>query len=144
MQTLPGCNSPCQLPRLSNRLKHITFLVTLLTALSAPLLAQNISGTITGTARDSSGAVIPNATVLITNSDQNTIVFTGRTNSAGQYTAPFLPVGNYSVAVDAPGFKKAQHTGIKLDVNQNLTTDLVLEPGSAQQTVTVTTSVVRF
>ena len=140
MQTLPGCNSPCQLPRLSNRLKHITFLVILLTALSAPLLAQNISGTITGTARDSSGAVIPNATVLITNSDQNTIVFTGKTNSAGQYTAPFLPVGNYSVAVDAPGFKKAQHTGIKLDVNQNLTTDLVLEPGSAQQTVTVTTS----
>jgi len=140
MQTLPGCNSPCQLPRLSNRLKHITFLVTLLTALSAPLLAQNISGTITGTARDSSGAVIPNATVLIANSDQNTVVFTGKTNSAGQYTAPFLPVGNYSVAVDAPGFKKAQHTGIKLDVNQNLTTDLVLEPGSAQQTVTVTTS----
>jgi Carboxypeptidase regulatory-like domain/TonB-dependent Receptor Plug Domain len=140
MQTLPGCNSPCQLPTFSNRLKHITFLVILLTALSAPLLAQNISGTITGTARDSSGAVIPNATVLITNSDQNTVVFTGKTNSAGQYTAPFLPVGNYSVAVDAPGFKKAQHTGIKLDVNQNLTTDLVLEPGSAQQTVTVTTS----
>ena len=140
MQTLPGCNSPCQLPKFSNRLKHITFLVILLTALSSPLLAQNISGTITGTARDSSGAAIPNATVMITNADQNTVVFTGKTNSAGQYTAPFLPVGNYSVAVDAPGFKKAQHTGIKLDVNQNLTTDLVLEPGSAQQTVTVTTS----
>ncbi len=42
--------------------------------------------------------------------------------------------------MDAAGFKKAEHTGIKLDVNQNLTTDMVLEPGSAQQTVTVTTS----
>ena len=103
-------------------------------------MAQNISGTVTGTVHDSSGAVIPNAAVIITNADQNTVVFTGKTNAAGQYTAPFLPVGNYSVTSDASGFKKAEHTGIKLDVNQNLTIDMVLQPGSAQQTVTVTTS----
>ena len=140
MHTLTGCSPRCQISWFSNRFKKVGFLAILLTTLSSPLLAQNISGTVTGTVRDSSGAVIPNAGVTITNADQNTVVYRGKSNAAGQYTAPFLPVGNYSVAVDAAGFKKAEHTGIKLDVNQNLTTDMVLEPGSAQQTVTVTTS----
>jgi hypothetical protein len=131
------CNFHCQLPKLSNRLKAVACTAIVLTLPCAPLLAQNISGTVSGTVRDSSGAVVPNATITITNTDQNSIIFTGKSNSAGQYTAPFLPVGNYSVTTEAPGFQKAQHTGIKLDVNQNLTVDMALQPGSAQQTVTV-------
>ncbi len=134
------CNFHCQFTRVSNRLKAAACAAIVLTLPCAPLLAQNISGTVSGTVRDSSGAVVPNATITITNTDQNSIIFTGKSNSAGQYTAPFLPVGNYSVTTEAPGFQKAQHTGIKLDVNQNLTVDMALQPGSAQQTVTVTTS----
>lgn len=115
-------------------------LTLFLAALCSPLLAQTISGTITGTVRDSSGAVVPNAVVTITNTDQNAVVFTAKSNSVGQYTAPFLSVGNYMVAAELSGFKKAEHAGIKLNVNQNLTIDMVLEPGSAQQTVNVTAS----
>jgi hypothetical protein len=111
-----------------------------LVVISGMASGQTISGTITGTVQDSSGAVVPNASITITNSGQNVIVFTGKTNSAGQYTAPFLPVGNYAVSAEAPGFKKIEHTGLKLNVNQNLTVDVVLEPGSAQQTVNVSAS----
>ncbi len=115
-------------------------LVLFLTFFCFPLLAQNISGTITGTVKDSSGAVVSGASVTITNTNQNAVVFTANTNAAGQYTAPFLPVGNYSVAVEAAGFKKAERTAIKLDVGQNLTVDMSLEPGSAQETVSVNAS----
>jgi hypothetical protein len=133
-------NLCCWHPRLSHRLTLAVGTAILFTLPACPVHAQTISGTVTGTVRDSSGAVVPNATVTITNTDQNSTIFTGQSNSAGQYTAPFLPVGNYAVTVEAPGFQKAQHTGIKLDVNQNLTIDMTLQPGSMQQTVTVTTS----
>jgi hypothetical protein len=134
------CNFYCQFPNLSNRLKVAACAAIVLTLPCTPLVAQTISGTVTGTVRDSSGAVVPNAAITVTNTDQNSVVFTGKSNAAGQYTAPFLPVGNYAVTADASGFQKAQHTGVKLDVNQNLTVDMTLQPGNAQQTVTVTTS----
>lgn len=124
----------------SHRFARTASAAIILTLAASPLLAQTISGTVSGTVRDASGAVIPNASITVTNTDQNSTVFSGVTNSAGQFTAPFLPVGNYSVTADASGFKKAEQTGVKLSVNQNLTIDLVLQPGSAQQTVTVTTS----
>ncbi len=126
--------------QISKRLQAAGCLAVFLTLLCSPLFGQNISGTITGTVHDSSGAVVPNASVTITNTDQNAVVFTAKTNSVGQYTAPFLPVGNYSVAAEASGFKKAEHTGIGLNVNQNLTLDPALEPGSEEQTVSVSAS----
>ncbi len=133
-------NFYCKFPNLSNRLKVAACAVIMLTLPCTPLVAQTISGTVSGTVHDSSGAVVPNASITVTNTDQNSVVFTGKSNAAGQYTAPFLPVGNYAVTADASGFQKAQHTGVKLNVNQNLTVDMTLQPGSAQQTVTVTTS----
>lgn len=126
-------NFRCRLPNHKNRLTAAATAAIVLT-LASPVLAQTISGTVSGTVHDPSGAVIPNASITVTNTDQNSVVFTGKTNSAGQYTAPFLPVGSYAIAVDAPGFKKAEHAGIKLNVNQNLTLDMTLQPGSAQQT----------
>ena len=141
MQLLPrNRNFPCRSTHLSNRLRMTGYAAIILALPCASLMAQTISGTVSGTVRDSSGAVVPNASITVTNADQNSIVFNGKSNSAGQYTAPFLPVGNYAVTADAMGFRKAQHTGVKLNVNQNLTVDMALQPGSAQQTVTVTTS----
>jgi hypothetical protein len=129
----------CRPSHVKNRLT-CTATAALLFTLASPVLAQTISGTISGTVHDASGAVIPNASITVTNASQNSVVFSGKTNSAGQYTAPFLPVGSYSIAIDAPGFRHAEHVGINLNVNQNLTVDMTLQPGSAQQTVTVTTS----
>ena len=122
------------------RLQAAGCLAVFLMLLCSSLFGQNISGTITGTVRDSSGAVVPNASITITNTDQNAVVFHANSNPAGQYTAPFLPVGNYSVTAEASGFKKAEHTGVGLNVNQNLTLDLTLEPGSEEQTVNVSAS----
>ncbi len=103
-------------------------------------LGQVVTGTIVGTVKDNSGAVIANATVTITNTDQNVVVRTMQTNASGQYSAPLLPVGHYTVTAEAPGFKKSEQTNIPLDVNANLAVNLSLEVGSTQETVTVTQS----
>lgn len=70
--------------------------------------AQVLTGEIDGNVLDSSGASIPNAEVTVTNTDQNLVVRTLKTNSKGQFTAPLLTVGTYKVTVAAPGFKVEQ------------------------------------
>jgi hypothetical protein len=130
-----------RIPRRVFRLAQITCgLMVLLTVLCPSLVGQNIFGTIAGTVQDASGAVVVGASITVTNTDQNAVVFAAKTNSAGRYSAPFLPVGNYSVSAEASGFKIAEQSGIKLNVNENLTVDLSLVPGSTQQTVNVTAS----
>ena len=85
----------------------------LLTAcLATGMFAQDISGTIGGTVLDPSGAAVPSAKVTITNTDRNQVVRTVTTDAAGTYSAPLLPVGNYSIKVEATGFKTETRTGI--------------------------------
>ena len=105
--------------------------------------AQVEQGTITGSVTDASGAVVPNARVTITN------VATGvarETQSAadGHYTAPYLPPGQYEVAVAAQGFDKARVRGVNITVGLTATIDVILKPGSLQQEVTVTAAVVQL
>ena len=59
--------------------------------------AQEITGTILGVVTDSSGAVVPGAKVTITNDDRHQVERTLPTNKDGQYSAPLLPVGRYTV-----------------------------------------------
>jgi hypothetical protein len=99
--------------------------------------AQEITGTINGTVKDASGAAVADATVTITDEDKNIVVRTLKTGDEGQYSAPSLPVGNYSVAVEAPNFKKSIQTNVKLDVNQRRTLDVTLEAGNIAEVVTV-------
>lgn len=107
---------------------------------SAALVSQEVTGSIAGTVRDQTGAVVSGATVTITNTDKNVIVRTVTTSSNGDYSAPLLPIGHYSVTVEASGFKRAVQTGIELNVNDKLTISPMLELGSAQETVTVEAS----
>jgi Carboxypeptidase regulatory-like domain/TonB-dependent Receptor Plug Domain len=104
---------------------------------SAAALGQVVTGTIVGTVKDSSGAALANATVTITNVDENVVVRTIKTNASGEYSAPLLPVGHYAVTAEAPGFKISKRTNITLDVNTNLTVDLTLQVGNAREMVTV-------
>src|ERR1700751_2352932 len=90
------------------RLKVAVTLSLLL--LASVCLAQEITGTIVGTVKDPQGAVLPNATVPVTNTDQNVVVRTVKTDANGNYVAPLLPIGHYSVAVTADGFKKTSQT----------------------------------
>jgi len=93
-------------------------------------------GAINGTVRDSSGGVIPDATVVLhnrsTNLDRN-----AATNSSGFYALTNIQPGEYNLTVSKDGFKTSQRTDVTIDVNQTATLDYTLDPGTVQQTVTV-------
>jgi hypothetical protein len=112
--------------------------VAVLALFATAAFAQVVTGTIVGTVKDNSGAFVANATVTVTNTDENVIVRTLQTNGSGEYVAPLLPVGHYAVTAEAPRFKRGQQTHITLDVNASLTVNFSLQVGSAQETVTVT------
>jgi outer membrane receptor protein involved in Fe transport len=109
----------------------------MLAALAFPQRARaQATATINGTVRDSSGAVIAGATVVLhskgTNLDRSVT-----TNSVGIYVISQIQPGDYSVKVSQTGFRTEIKTNIALDVNQTATLDLTLTPGSTQETVQV-------
>jgi len=111
--------------------------IALLFSLSATALSQEITGNIVGTVKDSSGAAVKGATVTITDDDKGLVVRTITTGDEGEFSAPQLPSANYSLTVEAPGFKKSLQTGLKLDVNQRRAVDVVLEAGNIAEVVPV-------
>ncbi|MBV8894981.1 MAG: TonB-dependent receptor [Acidobacteriaceae bacterium] len=112
-------------------------LLALLVSGCAGVYSQAVTGTVLGTVQDSSGAVVPNAKVALT--EVNTgIVHNTQTNDSGNYTFPDLPEGNYSVTVEAPGFKKETKENNRVDVNMNVRVDVTLQPGSLSESVIVT------
>jgi hypothetical protein len=111
--------------------------VALLLGLSAVAFAQEITGNIVGTVKDSTGAAVRGATVTITDQDKNLVVRTTITGDEGEFSAPQLQAGNYSMTIEAPGFKKSLQTGLKLDVNQRRAVDVTLEAGNIAEVVTV-------
>jgi hypothetical protein len=99
---------------------------------------QEVTGSIVGTVRDSSGAVVPGATVTITDpSKSNAVVRTTTTNDSGEFSAPNLTISVYDVTVEAANFKKAVNTGIKVDVGQRRSIDVELTAGNIAESVTV-------
>jgi hypothetical protein len=104
---------------------------------AAIVSAQEITGSIVGTVTDSKGGVVPNARVTITNTDQQVVVRTLTTDDHGQYAAPLLPVGHYSVTAEIAGFKKVTQSGIAVNVNDKLAVNFTLEVGAVSETVSV-------
>src|SRR5262249_37851642 len=100
-------------------------------------LAQTEQATITGTVTDKSGAVIPEAKVVVTNIRTQAVRET-KTTGDGHYTAPYLPVGQYEVAVEKAGFRRAQVKEVTLRVGFIATVDVSLEPGAVTEAVDVT------
>lgn len=98
--------------------------------------AQTITGTITGVVTDPSGAVIPNATVTVTNTATN-VTHTTKTDRRGAYSVRFLQIGQYRVTASAPGFKTLRSALFALEVNQVAKIDAQLETGKATETVKV-------
>lgn len=91
---------------------------------------------ITGRITDPTQAVVPQAQVLVTNSDTG-ITRSSPSNESGYYSIPLLPRGNYLVVVKKTGFKQVERTGIALDEGQVLRQDFVLEIGQVTETVEV-------
>jgi Carboxypeptidase regulatory-like domain len=109
-------------------------LLLALIGLPSRSFAQN--ATIVGTVSDPTGAAIPNVTVAITNTDTGKTV-TIPTNDAGQYVAPDLPVGHYTVKATASGFKVTDRQGIVLNVGDRLRVDFSMTVGAKTESITV-------
>lgn len=107
------------------------------TLLSAQFLsAQTITGAITGTVTDATGAVVPGVKITAKNVDTN-ITNSAVTNDSGVYSLLYLPVGNYAVTAENSGFKKSQIGPFKLEVNQTARVDFSMQVGDTSETVEV-------
>ena len=114
----------------------------LLLCLAASAWAQLNRGSVTGAVTDPSSAAVPGAKVLLRNEGTNAVLET-TTNETGQYNFPNLPVGTYSIAVEAASFKKAERRAVEVSVSQVARVDFTLEVGSTTETVTVSGEVSR-
>src|SRR5207244_3930409 len=101
--------------------------VTILAVLFSAVLvgAQTSQGRIVGRVTDASGAIVPKATVTIDNAETG-VKRVLETNSAGDYFAPSLNPGIYSVTVTAPTFKTAERRSIRLEVATDIRIDFAL------------------
>ncbi len=115
-------------------MRFALFAFSLLTLLHA----QNPTATLVGTIKDSSGAVVPAATVEVENIDTR-INRTVQASAAGDYTVVSLPPGQYQVTAKATGFKNVRATAT-LQVGETRRVDVAMEVGAVNETVTVTSS----
>src|SRR5438309_52308 len=112
----------------------VSFLVLLVLCLA--VIAQTGTSNITGTVRDTNGAVVAGATVTAKN-EATGVTSTQTTTESGLYSFASLPVGNYTITIEKPGFKTLQKTNNALQVGEPLTVDGALEIGQVSETVTV-------
>lgn len=98
--------------------------------------AQANTATVYGTVADSSGAVVPRATVMLTREDTGQTT-TKVTEESGDFGFTFIPVGLYTLRVDAPGFKSHISKGIMLTAGQQMRQTFTLEVGTVNETVNV-------
>ena len=116
---------------------RIAAVVLCLLVLAGVVEAQQATALLTGTIKDSSGAVIPGAKVTLKNSNTN-IARTANSNKDGEFLFTLIPIGTYEVEVEQAGFSKYVRKGITLEINQNARLDVVLQVGTAAQIVEVT------
>src|SRR5512146_2488217 len=102
----------------------------------AALLAQTDRGVITGTVKDTTGAVVPNAQITATEISTNAAYKT-KTTTSGDFTVPSLPVGSYQVRVENTGFKTHLATNVTVAAGATVSLDIVLELGATQQTIEI-------
>ncbi len=116
-------------------MKKLMF-VLLAQCLAASAWAQQSRGNFFGSVTDSSGAAIAGAKVTITAVATNTVT-TYETNAEGNYSAPLLVVGAYSISVERQGFKRAVRSGLNLAVDQRSQVDFTLDVGGVTETIEV-------
>ena len=102
-----------------------------------PLFSQGNAGRILGRISDQSGGAIAGAAVTATDV-QRGVSRPLTTNEDGEYNAPNLLPGTYTIRAEFAGFKTVERQNIVLEVGQELRVDLTLQPGEQSQTVTVT------
>ncbi|HEU0142655.1 MAG TPA: carboxypeptidase-like regulatory domain-containing protein, partial [Bryobacteraceae bacterium] len=123
------------------RFSLIVLSSVLLLAASIPLelSAQSITGTIVGTVTDVSGGTVSAATVTLTNEDTN-LEYRAAVAATGEYVAPNLPPGTYTVKTELAGFKPSVIRNLRLLASRTVRADVVLEPGAVAQAIEVSAS----
>ena len=111
-------------------------IVILLLVIASATFSQTGRGTLTGTATDSSGAVVPRVSVVLTNAETKTR-YEAQASAAGVYAVPELPYGRYTVEIRQTGFQTALANDVQIAVNQVTRLDVTLQVGEVQQSVEV-------
>src|ERR1700722_10534476 len=101
------------------------------------------TGTILGTITDSTGAVLPNVKITVTNTATN-VAFNTESNSAGDFNAPSLQPGTYAVSAQTSGFEKSQTDSFTLAIDQKIRINLSLKPGAVTETLEVAAQAVNL
>src|SRR5215472_14059917 len=112
-------------------------LLAVLFGLTLAAWGQEVTAAIVGTVTDPSGAPINGATVTATDTERGTI-WNAKTNDAGAYNIPRVPVGTYKLEITAQGFQKAVYPPFTLVLNQTARVDAQLKVGQVTETVEVT------
>jgi hypothetical protein len=99
--------------------------------------AQIAAGSLTGTVKDSSGAVVVGSTITLRN-DATGVVETVQTTSTGTYVFDGINPGTYTLQASSPGFKEYLLSGVEIHVQQTVTADITFELGRIAQKLTVT------
>src|ERR1039458_6117886 len=123
--------------RMSCWLISLSSVLSLCLICSTLTFAQGTGGRILGRVADSSGAVLANVKVTLTN-EATGASSESTTNDSGEYGFPQVPVGTYRLEFDLAGFKKNLQRGVNVDLNQVVTANSVLQIGETKETVEVT------
>jgi hypothetical protein len=124
----------CRIPTLA--------VVSLLALVLCPAIYGQATGSFSGNVTDKSSSAIPGATVIAT-AEATGLARTANTDGAGHYLLPLLPVGTYTVHVDATGFQSAENKDLKLQIDEARELDFALVPGTVVTTVAVTGNAVQ-
>ncbi|HJT28940.1 MAG TPA: carboxypeptidase regulatory-like domain-containing protein [Pyrinomonadaceae bacterium] len=116
--------------------KQTLWLLFLILIASQSALAQTVVGRISGTVQDANGAGVPNASVKVINSSNNS-ERTVTSDENGFYTITNLPVAVYTIEAEAKGYKKALVSGQSVTADARLTVDMKLEVGEVSETVEI-------
>ena len=119
---------------------HKIWLSVFLCALAlmvSPAMYGQATGSFSGNVVDKSGAGVVGATVIAT-SQETGLARDGKTDSVGHYRIPLLPVGTYTLRIDAVGFQSAESKDLHLQIDEARELDFSLVPGSVVATVSVT------
>jgi hypothetical protein len=129
--------SPSKRSRMFGWLTSLSMVLSLCLVCSTSMLAQGTGGRILGRVADSSGAVLANVKVTLTN-EATGVSSNATTNASGDYGFPQVPVGTYRIEFDLAGFKKNLQRAVNVDLNQVVTVNSVLQVGATRETVEVT------
>ena len=115
----------------------LLWLLSLIIVASQSTFGQTVVGRISGTVQDANGAGVPNASIKVINTANNS-ERTATSDDSGFYTVTNLPAATYTVEAEANGYKKALVSGKNVTADARLTVDLKLEVGEVSETVEIT------